>query len=77
MAPTTNAPVFGGKGEAFPNEAKDVELWTRVASLELIKSASALIVNMAPVVREVCSAVGSDQLVPDDYFAPYATDSIY
>ena len=48
-----------------------------MASLELIKSASALIVNMAPVVREVCSAVGSDQLVPDDYFAPYAIDSIY
>ena len=59
-----------------------------MTNLEPPKRASALILIMDPVAREVCMAAGSDQILGadgvmkivkllNDYFAPDAADSVH
>ena len=63
MAPLANVPLSDGKQGAFPNYAQYVVLRGRVATLDPVKRAFALGSQMDPVAREVCMAVGSDQIL--------------
>ena len=62
MMPTANALLFDGAGESFLNYAQEAGLWLRVANLGPIHWASALILNMKPVDREVCMGAGDDRI---------------
>ena len=86
--PTVNVPSSGGRGESFANYAPEVELWNRVTNLDPIKRASAVVLHISPVAREVCVAADNDQLldqsgaakilqVSRDYFASEAAGPIY
>ena len=76
MAPTGNAPH------------SEVALQNRMTDLELKKRASALILKIAPVAREVCMAGRINQIMglgsvmkitqaPNDYCAPDAVDTMH
>ena len=88
MAPTVAIPSSGGKGESCANRAQGVELCSRATNLGVDTRPSPLVLQMGPVARDVCLAVGSDHFFwPDgimeipqalhDYFAPPALDSVY
>ena len=83
-----SVPFFGGKGESCSNNAREVELRSRVTNLEPTRRASALIMNIDPVAREARKVAGNDQImdpdgvpkilqVPNDYLAPDAVDPIH
>ena len=86
--PTVAAPVFAGKGECIAKYFQEVELWTRVTTLDPTKRASALVLQTHPVPRGVCIARGNEQLsdrdnaakvldVLRDYFAPEPGAALY
>ena len=88
MAPTVAIPSSGGKNESCANRAQGVELCSRATNLGVDTRPSPLVLQMGPVARDVCLAVGSDHFFwPDgimeipqalhDYFAPPALDSVY
>ena len=60
---TTTASFFNGKGETLLNYAEEVDLWGRVANPEPIRRASALVLHMDPVAREVCMGAGNDRIM--------------
>ena len=88
MAPTVAIPSSGGKGESCATRAQGVELCSRATNLGVDTRPSPLVLQMGPVARDVCLAVGSDHFFwPDgimeipqalhDHFAPPALDSVY
>ena len=62
MMPTVNAPFSDGGGESFSNYSQEVVLRAQTTNLEPVKRASALILNVGPVAREVRMAAGCDQI---------------
>ena len=72
--PTATAPSFESRGESFWNSAREVKLRGRVAALEPVEGASALLMNVDPVAREVSTAAGSGEIM---YAASDAADSVY
>ena len=79
MAASANAPFFDGKGESFANYARAVELWSQA------ERASAPILDLATVLRDVCVAAGRGRIMGRDgvveimnlidFLAPDAADS--
>ena len=63
MTPSANVPFVDGKGESFANYAREVGQRGQVANLESARQASALILKMDAVAREVCMAAGSNQIM--------------
>ena len=63
MMPTVSGLLYDGKEEPFANSAQEAGLQSRVANLAPVNRASALVLHMDPVAREVCVAVGSDEPV--------------
>ena len=51
---------FDGGGESLANYAQEVGLRRRVASLDPATCASALILHMGSVARDVCVSAGGD-----------------
>ena len=88
MMPTATVPVYDWKVESSSYYAQELELRSRATNPGEINKASAPILNVDPVGREVRMAAGSYQIryldgatgIPQlrfDYFAPYAVDSIF
>ena len=63
ISPSANAPFFDGEGESFSNYALEAGPWSQVTNLEPAKRASALILKMGPVARQVSAAAGSDLIM--------------
>ena len=62
MIPAVTAPLFERRGESSSNSAREVKLRSRVATLGPVEGESALLMNVDPVAREVCTTAGSGQI---------------
>ena len=63
MLPPVSAPSFDRKGESSANYAQQVALWREVTNLGPAKRASALILHLDTVARNVCVAAESDAIM--------------
>ena len=53
-------------GESFPRYATVVDVWRKVANLEVVKRTSALVSQTESTARDVCTATGSGKLMEPD-----------
>ena len=66
MSPAAALPASAGWGESFPNYAQQVKLWRRVANSDVAKEAREPALQMGPITRNACIALGDGRLAGMD-----------
>ena len=87
MLPSEEVPIFNGKGVSCHDYEQQVRLWVRLAKMEPLRRAVALVLHVNSVALQLCLSARGDRFDNTDgatceleilrnYFAPDAADSV-